>query len=185
MRNLFSDRRHAFFAQAKSIDIPRLGAEDLAEYIGSRFESARRDPGEALELLLATADGHPQRAMLLAHHLYENTRLSTIATGEEWVTAFAGATRDANPEVQAAWDSWNNSERRLMAVISERTTPLQGRVAHERYGVSKTGSNQGTVERLQRNGHVVADEMTRTGWRVIDPLLELWLASGRNWPIPG
>ncbi len=185
MRDLFSDRRHAFFAQAKPIDLPRLGAEDLAEYIGSRFESARRDPGEALELLLATSDGHPQRAMLLAHHLYENTRLSTIATSEEWVTAFAGATRDANPEVQAAWDSWNNSERRLMAVISERTTPLQGRVAHERYGVSKTGSNQGTVERLQRNGHVVVDETTRTGWRVIDPLLELWLASGRNWPVPG
>jgi uncharacterized protein len=184
MRDLFSDRRHAFFAQAKPIDLPRLGAEDLAEYIGSRFESARRDPGEALEFLLATAEGHPQRAMLLAHHLYENTRLSTIATSEEWVTAFASATRDANPEVQAAWDSWNNSERRLMAVISERTTPLQGRVAHERYGVSKTGSNQSTVERLQRNGHIVADETRRTGWRVIDPLLELWLASGRNWPVP-
>lgn len=184
MRDLFSDRRHAFFAQAKPVDLPRLGAEDLAEYIGSRFESGSREPGEALELLLATADGHPQRAMLLAHHLYENTRPSDTATSEEWVMAFSGATHDANPEVHAAWDSWNNSERRLMAVISERTTPLQGRVAHERYGVSKTGSNQGTVERLQRDGHVVADETTRTNWRVVDPLLELWLATGRSWPVP-
>ena len=73
MRDLFSDRRHAFFAQAKPIALPRLSAEDLAEYIGSRFENGNRDPGEALELLLA-ADGHPQRAMLLAHHLYEHTR---------------------------------------------------------------------------------------------------------------
>jgi hypothetical protein len=122
--------------------------------------------------------------MLLAHHLYENTRSTATATSEEWVTAFAGATRDANPEVQAAWDSWNNSERRLMAVISERATPLQGRVARERYGVSKTGSNQDTIERLQRDGHVVADETTTTGWRVVDPLLELWLANGRSWPAP-
>lgn len=182
MRDLFSDRRHSFFAQAKPIDLPRLSPEDLAEYIGCRFEDRNRDPGEALELLLATAGGHPQRAMLLAHHLYERTKASTTATSEEWVTAFAGATHDANPEVQAAWDSWSNSERRLMAVISERTTPLQGRVAHERYGVSKTGSNQSTVERLLHNGHVVADETTRTGWRVVDPLLELWLANGRNWP---
>jgi hypothetical protein len=184
MRDLFSDRRHAFFAQAKPVDLPRLEADDLAEYIGSRFESGSRDPGEALELLLATADGHPQRAMLLAHHLYENTRSKATATSEEWVTALAGATRDANPEVQAAWDSWNNSERRLMAVISERTTPLQGRVARERYGVSKTGSNQNTIDRLQRDGHVIADETTTTGWRVVDPLLELWLANGRNWPSP-
>lgn len=184
MRDLFSDRRHAFFAQAKPVELPRLGADDLAEYIGSRFESARRDPGEALELLLGTADGHPQRAMLLAHHLYEHTRPGASATSEEWLAAFAGATRDATPEVQAAWDSWNNSERRLMAVISERTTPLQGRVARERYGISKTGSNQHTTERLQRDGHIAADETTTTGWRIIDPLLELWLVSGRRWPAP-
>ncbi len=182
MRDLFSDRRHAFFAQAKPIDLPRLEAEDLAEYIGSRFETRRRDPGEALEPLLATVDGHPQRAMLLAHHLYEHTKPGSSATSREWLTAFDAATRDANPEVEAAWDSWNNSERRLMAVISRRVTPLQGRVARERYGVSKTGSNQDTIERLQRDGHVVADSTTKTGWRVVDPLLELWLANGRNWP---
>lgn len=184
MHDLFSDRRHAFFAQAKPVDLPRLGAEDLAEYIGSRFESGGRDAGEALELLLRTADGHPQRAMLLAHHLYESTKPASSATGEEWVRAFARATRDADPEVQAAWDSWNNSERRLTAVVSERTTPLQGRVARERYGVSKTGSNQSTIERLYRDGHVVLDESTKTGWRVVDPLLEMWLANGRSWPTP-
>ncbi len=185
MRDLFSDRRHAFFAQAKPIDLPRLAAEDLAEYIGARFEGGGcRDPGETLELLLTTADGHPQRAMLLAHHLYENTKSGKTATVEEWVAAFTGATRDANPEVEAAWDAWNNSERRLMAVVSQRTMPLQGQAARERYGVSKTGSNNDTIERLHRDGHVVADRTTTTGWRVVDPLLELWLANGRSWPVP-
>jgi hypothetical protein len=184
MRDLFSDRRNAFFAQAKPIELPRLGAEDLAEYIGSRFDSGGRDAGDALELLLRTADGHPQRAMLLAHHLYENTKASATASSEEWIAAYAGATRDANPEVQAAWHSWNNSERRLMAVISRRTLPLQGRDAQEHYGVSKTGGNQHTIARLEREGHLVADEATKTGWRIVDPLLEQWLASGRSWPEP-
>jgi hypothetical protein len=182
MRDLFSDRRHAFFAQAKPVELPRIAAEDLAEYIGARFERGRRDPGEALELLLATADGHPQRAMLLAHHLYEKTKSGATATGEEWLAAFAGATHDANPEVEAAWAAWNNSERRLMAVVSQRMTPLQGRVARERYGVSKTGSNNQTIERLHRDGHIVVDGTTETGWRVVDPLLELWLANDRSWP---
>ena len=182
MRDLFSDRRHPFFAQAKPIDLPRLGAEDLAEYIGARFEGGRRDPGEALEPLLGTADGHPQRAMLLAHHLYECTKTGGVATGEQWLAAFARAAHDANPEVQAAWDSWNNGERRLMAVIANRTTRLQGRLARERYGVSQTGSNQATVKRLEHDGQIVIDEGTATGWRVVDPLLELWLANGRDWP---
>jgi hypothetical protein len=69
-----------------------------------------------------------------------------------------------------------------MAVVSQRTTPLQGRVARERYGVSKTGSNNDTIERLHRDGHIIADQSTKTGWRVIDPLLQLWLANGRAWP---
>ena len=182
MRDLFSDRRHAFFAQAKPVDLPRLRAEDLADYIGSRFERGGRDPGEALEPLLQTADGHPQRAMLLAHHLYESTKPGATATSEEWTAALAGTTHDATPEVQAAWDFWNNTERRLMAVVADRSTPLQGRVARERFGVSKTGSNQVTLERLERDGQVVADATTATAWQIVDPLLELWLANGRSWP---
>ncbi len=184
MRDLFSDRRHAFFAQAKPIPLPRLGAEDLAEYIGARFHSGGRDAGEALELLLRTADGHPQRAMLLAHHMYSHTEPSMPASTEEWIRAYAAATLDANPEVQAAWDSWSNSARRLMAVIARRTTPLQGRVARDEFGVSKTGGNQATISGLERDGHLVSDESTRTGWRVVDPLLEQGLANGRTWPGP-
>ncbi|HEX4186813.1 MAG TPA: hypothetical protein VHY83_02835 [Solirubrobacteraceae bacterium] len=184
MRDLFSDRRHAFFAQAKPIPLPRLGSEDLAGYIGARFRDGGRDAGEALELLLRTADGHPQRAMLLAHHLYEHTKRATPASTDQWVEAYAAATLDATPEVQAAWDSWNNSQRRIMAVIATRTTPLQGRVAQEQFGVSKTGGNRSTISGLEREGQLVSDETTRTGWRVVDPLLEQWLANGRAWPEP-
>jgi hypothetical protein len=119
--------------------------------------------------------------MLLAHHLYEQTAPSATATSDEWVAAYRAATLDANAEVQAAWDGWNNSERRITSVIAQRSTPLQGRVAQQEFGVSKTGSNQDTISGLERDGHVVADESTRTGWRVVDPLLEQWLANGRRW----
>ena len=182
MRDLFSDRRHAFFAQAMPVELGPLQGEDLADYIGARFLSGRRDPGEALEPLLRVADGHPQRAMLLAHHLYEATRPRAKAGPEQWLRAFAAAARDADPEVQAVWDAWSNSERRLGSVIAQRTLPLQGKEARELYGVTKSGNNDATVERLQREGHLLADSGTATGMRVVDPLLELWLANGRNWP---
>jgi hypothetical protein len=147
-----------------------------------RFQEGGRDAGEALELLLRTADGHPQRAMLLAHHLYEHAERGTPASTEEWLKAYAAAILDATPEVQAAWDSWSNSERRIMAVIATRTTPLQGRVARDEFGISKTGGNRLTISGLEREGQLVSDDTTRTGWRVVDPLLELWLANGRAWP---
>jgi hypothetical protein len=101
---------------------------------------------------------------------------------DEWVAAYAAATLDGTSEVLAAWDSWNNTQRRLIAVIARRTIPLQGRVAQEELGVRKTGGNQQTIAGLEREGHLVADETTSTGWRVVDPLLEQWLANGRSWP---
>jgi hypothetical protein len=120
--------------------------------------------------------------MLLAHHLYERTKPGGEAGGEQWLKAFAASARDANPEVQAAWDSWSNGERRLTSVIAQRTMPLQGKAAREGYGVTKSGNNEAIVDRLQREGHLIADDTTATGWRVVDPLLELWLANGRSWP---
>jgi hypothetical protein len=71
-----------------------------------------------------------------------------------------------------------------MLHLTTRTTPLQGRVAQEEFGISKTGGNQATISGLEREGQLVADDTTRTGWRVIDPLLEQWLANGRAWPGP-
>jgi hypothetical protein len=70
-----------------------------------------------------------------------------------------------------------------MAAISQRTMPLQGQAARERYGISKTGGNRSTIDHLQGDGHIVADATTATGGRVVDPLLALWLANDRSWPV--
>ena len=43
------------------------------------------------------------------------------------------------------------------------TVPLQGRGARAEFGVSKTGSNRETIVGLEGDGHVVADDHTRTG----------------------
>src|SRR3954447_4504278 len=66
---LFTDRGRPLFDQARPILLDPLPDEDLIEYIGGRFERAERDPREALDPLVDLARGHPQRAMLLAHHL--------------------------------------------------------------------------------------------------------------------
>jgi uncharacterized protein len=182
MRDLFSDRRQAFFAQAAAIELPRLPADELAEYIDDRFRRADRDPGDALAPLLDLANGHPQRAMLLAHHLYEATQRGQPATGETWLRTRATAQHAVTGEVEADWANLSRTERKVISIISERSITLGGAEARGRYKLSKGGSNSQAVENLQRNGHIERDERTATGWRVVDPMLERWLAAGRAWP---
>jgi hypothetical protein len=175
MRDLFNDRRHAFFAQAAPIELGPLPSDALADYIVQRFDESGRDPAEGLGPLLDAAGGHPQRAMLLAHHLYEQTAPKGSARVDEWVAAHDAATREARGEIQVLWESSSHLERRVLKAIAARTVALTGREAAQRFGLPKSGSTQTAVERLYGQGHLVTDSSTRSGWRLVDPFLEAWL----------
>jgi hypothetical protein len=175
MRDLFADRRHAFFAQAAPVGLGPLPDDALAEHISSRFEAGRRDPGEALGPLLDTVEGHPQRAMLVAHHLYERLRPGSVAGIDEWTEAYEIARRETGAESQILWEVSSGLERRVLKAIAYRTVALTSREAAERFGLAKSGSTQLTVQRLVGEGQLMADETTRSGWRIVDPFLAAWL----------
>jgi hypothetical protein len=175
MRELFADRRHAFFAQAAPVALGPLPPDQLADHISTRFEEDRRDPGEGLGPLLDVAEGHPQRAMLLAHHLYEHVAPGERAGIEEWTSAHEAARREAEGEIEVLWESCSTLERRVLKTIAHRTVPLTGREAAARFGLEKSGSIQVAVERLVGEGQLVADEGARSGWRIVDPFLGAWL----------
>ena len=175
MRKLFADRRHAFFAQAAPIELGPLPADELADHITERFGMHRRDPGDALGPLLDVAEGHPQRAMLLAHHLYRQVKPGKSAGIEEWEDALRAARREAQGEIHVLWESCTGLERRVLKVIANRTVALTGAEAASRFGLAKSGSTKLAVDRLVGDGYLVADRATRTGWRVVDPFLSAWL----------
>jgi uncharacterized protein len=178
MRELFADRRHAFFAQAAPMTLDTLPSDDLAEHITQRFADGRRDPGEGLGPLLDAAEGHPQRAMLLAHHLYTRTDECSQAGIEDWLNALDAARREVEGEIEVLWESCTGLERRVLKVIAHRTVALTGREAAERFGLAKSGSIQVAVSRLVGDGHLVEDASMRSGWRIVDPFLAAWLREG-------
>lgn len=175
MREMFSDRRNAFFGQAAPVELGPLPADALAKFITERFAEGARDPGEALGPLLDIAEGHPQRAMLLAHHLYGQLKPKQVAGIEAWVATLAAAQRETAGELQVLWDGASDLERRVLKAIAHRTVALGSREAEMRFGLAKTGSNAIAAERLYGEGHIVKDDATRTGWRVVDPFLATWL----------
>jgi hypothetical protein len=175
MRELFSDRRHAFFGQAAPTTLGPLPPVELGDYLSERFDAGDRDPGEAFGPLLDAAEGHPQRAMLLAHHLYKRLRRGQTADAEIWVDALHGARVEAQGEITVLWDSCTALERKALKVIAQRTLALGSRESNRRYGLARGGSARAAVDHLVADGHLVRDESTRTGWRIVDPFLALWL----------
>ncbi|HVY77846.1 MAG TPA: hypothetical protein VG898_05005 [Solirubrobacterales bacterium] len=177
MRELFSDRRRAFYGQAGPLELPPLPADEVADYLVLRFEASGREVGPALAPLLDAARGHPQRTMLLAHLLWELTPEGGEATEEIWLSAYDEAMHHVRDELRVAWSALPASQRRVLTGIAENREGVYA--AGRRQGGSRGGAVRTALEALRDRGDVVEDADTVSGWRLVDPLLAAWVNEGR------
>jgi hypothetical protein len=183
MRDTFADRRYAFFAQAAAVPLHELPADALEQFISNRFTAGGRDPGEGLGPLLDLARGHPQRAMQLAHHLYMHTPKGARADTDNWTATLRATFTETGEEVHTAWQSFSTIQQRIVSVIASGSIKLNSAEAARRFGLPKSGSNTSkAVAELERDGHILPTDGSVTGWRLTDPLFDLWLRNGRCWP---
>ncbi len=177
MRELFVDRRRAFYAQAAPVDLPPLRLADLVAPVRDRFAATGRDVGAALDPILDVGAGHPQRTMLLAHAVWDRTPPGGRADESVWVAAYDAVMRDMRGELRALWSSLAAGQRRVLTAIGENTAPLYA--AGRAHGGTRGGAVDKAVRVLIDRGDVVEDPRTSTGHRVVDPLLAAWLREGR------
>lgn len=171
MEQLFGERERPFFGQARAFRLDPLADSDLADYIGARFEDSNRDAGPALEALLGMAQGHPQRAMLLAHHLWEHTPPGGEASPERWQDAVKSVFEEHGEAFAATWDSLSGKEQAVLAAVAMSPDPLFGKRTMERFNLSRGGA-QHAREKLAHMGHL---HTVDGGWQLVDPLLAEWI----------
>jgi hypothetical protein len=170
---LFGDRTRPLFDQARPIPLHPLADSDLLEYIGARFQSSGRDPGEALDALLDLVRGHPQRAMLCAHHLWEQTELGTTADLESFEGALAEIDRETHPAFEQLWQGLADkpAQRKVLAALANSDETLYNRRTLEAFGLEK-GSAENAATALVDRGEV---QRADRSFAIVDPLLERWL----------
>jgi hypothetical protein len=178
MRSLFADKRRALYGQARAVDLSPLDPEDVATYLDGRFRAGNREIGEALGPLLDLARGHPQRTMLLAHLLWGLTEPGTRADEEQWLAAADRAMTEVQDELRAIWTGLSAGQRRALTAVAENREGIYA--AGRRHGGSRGGSAKAAVEVLMDSGEIYRDADTKTGFRVVDPLLGEWVAAGRT-----
>lgn len=176
MKRLFADRSRPFYGQARAVHLGPLPADDLAGYTGARFSATGRELGEMVDPLLETARGHPQRAMLLAHFLWERTAPGGTSDGAAWQGALSDAHDELKDEFSSIWAGLGDAERRLLLAITISGDPLSKRVL-ESLALPRSTARDARG-RLLEEGYVQlggAEEL-----EIVDPLLALWVAHGRQ-----
>jgi hypothetical protein len=173
MRELFEHRERPLYGQAVPVRLERLADADIAVYIGERFREGGRSVGEALNPLVAAAQGHPQRAMLLAHRLWEEIEPGAAATLADWTRAHGRALAELTPEFDANWRRLStNAQRTLRAVVAGKGSPF-GRRVLEQLDLPKSTA-RAALASLVANATV---EQQADAYVVVDPLFAEWVAT--------
>jgi len=171
MKQLFETKERPLYGSAVPLRLGRLRRDDLAGFLADRFRQTGRGVGEALGPLLDAADGHPQRAMLLAHRLWEQVEPGAAATLGSWQAAHEAALAELEPEFDAQWRGLSISDQKtLRAVIAGDGSPYRQAVL-ARLDLTKT-----TVQKALRRLAATADVEVRDGRQtVVDPLFAEWI----------
>ena len=168
MRELFADRERPFYGQARPLALPLLPPSEAITDIHRIFAADGLDPGGAVSALVRFSGGHPQRTMLLCHHLYNELDAGVPADVPRVVDVALEETADVH---QAVWDSLGRPERIVIGALAAGQAPTGSTVAREHRVPRAT--LQKALGRLARDEqHVVR---TETGPRLLDPLLGEWL----------
>jgi len=171
MKQLFEDRDRPLYGSAVPLRLGRLADEDIAAYVVERFRETKRGVGDALNPLLAAAQGHPQRSMLLAHLLWKHVPRGSEATLELWSAAHEEALRDLHFEFDALWRGFDSSEKKtLRAIVEGDGSPYRTQVL-QRLDLSKTMA-QKALARLAATASIEPDGRRQ---RIVDPLFAEWI----------
>ena len=179
MRLLFETKDRPLYGSAVPMRLGRLADGDIAAYVAARFEATGRTAGEALNPMLAAAQGHPQRAMLLAHRLWEEVRPDAEATLEDWDGAHAAAMRELEPEFDAQWRGLDTSEQKtLRALLLGDGSPYKS-AALRRLELTKDVVRR-ALPRLAATAEI--EEREAGGYAIVDPLFAQWVGALNDRP---
>ena len=170
MAQLFGAHERPFFGQARSLRLDPLANADIVEHVGERFAATGKEVGQPIEPLLELAAGHPQRAMLLAHHLWEETPARGTAEGRALA---GGGARDLRRTGRRAAGHLGlpGGQRTGRLHRSGDGEPVFGARAREQFNLSKGGA-QHARKALAHAGHI---QRSGDAWLPVDPLLAHWV----------
>jgi uncharacterized protein len=171
MQELFGAKERPLYGQAVPMRLGRLADADIAGYIVDRFQETNRSAGECVGPLVATAAGHPQRAMLLAYRLWDEIPAGGKGALPNWDAALDKTLLELEPEFEARWQRYSPVEHKsLRAVVEGRGARLRTNVL-ARLDADKTSVSR-ALRRLETQGEVdTVDGQTA----LVDPLFSLWI----------
>lgn len=178
LARIFGDQARPFYGQAQRFELGRLEVGVLAAAISDVFTQAGRAGAEPeIAALMDRSEGHPQRAMLLAHLLWQRVRPGEPIPEGTADAVLADALSLVSAEIVAMLDVLPTAEKKALRAIAEYGTPLSSRALRD-LNLAKSSAQSAAASLIDRTLVERLSASSRgddAGWRIIDPLTTRWL----------
>jgi hypothetical protein len=171
MRALFSDHERPFYGQARPLELPLLPVQEATADIKALLSADGLDAGSAVDELMLFTQGHPQRTLLLAHHLY-NLLEDPLPPDDLAAAAIDLALDETRDAQQALWDGLGRVERIVLMALADGQAVTGNGVAGE-HRVARSTLREALDRLLADERHVQRDQEGTPF--LLDPLLAEWL----------
>jgi len=171
MRTIFGDRARPFFAQADLVEVPPLSQAAVTALVHDGFAATNRRAGPVAMRVVALAQGHPQRSMLLADAAWQRTPEGNEATDEVWEVALAAVRKAAASSLSALYAELPGAQRPVLRAVARTGSPFAA--AEARFHDLSNSSITAARDALLRDGHLARRDDAKVG--IVDPLFADWL----------
>ena len=169
MRQLFSLTERPFYGQARPLDLPPLPFAETFDELKRRFLDHDLPVSEDdLEAIITLGRGHPQRTMLLAHHLFDCLDEGKASPAQ---AATDRALAEIDSACSATWESFNRAEKSVVVSIADGLAPTGSTTARE-HAITRSSLQRALKDLTQSETHLI-----KPGPKIqlLDPLFEEWL----------
>lgn len=171
MHALFAQGSRPFFGQAEIVELGRLPGATALEIVTGGFAGTGRDAGEQAARVVAVADGHPQRLMLLADRLWRRVDTGAAATAVDFADALEDARTTTAPAHEQLFVALPASQRSVIRAVSEFGSPWAADAA--RFLDLSKGTVTSAVRAL--TSRAILEQAPAGPWRTVDPFLSDWV----------
>jgi hypothetical protein len=145
--------------------------EEATRDIDALLSADGLDATGAVDELMSFTQGHPQRTLLLAHHLY-NLLEEPHPPDDLAATAIDLALAETRDAQQALWDGLGRVERIVLMALADGQ-PVSGSTLASEHRVARSTLREALERLLADERHVQRDEHGTPF--LLDPLLAEWL----------
>ncbi len=172
---LFNDRQRPFFQSAINYQLKALPPDDLVHFIQDQFRRGKRScRPEMASRLAALVRNHPYYAQKLGFFVYELGGAVTEVTLQKGLERLLLVEK---PVFEAVLQGLSPHQRLLLQTLAQEPTPqLMAGAYLRKYGLESIGGVQHSVRQLTSLDLIEKEEETGL-WRLVDPILALWLIS--------